>query len=122
MKIHVMEKGQKFQVSIVIMGGWIVILGWARSVLSSPDPLNVGPGRIKFVVALYLVVFLYASWKMFKPNSWSLSEFKETDLVQELPDIPVDTSDPTSFIHWSPTVENLDDYAEKVEEFKKKKD
>ena len=80
-----MEKGRKFQLLTGIMGGWLVIFGWARSMLSSPDPLSVGSERVSFMVLLYLVVFLYASWKMFKPSWMNLPGYVEREYGTEPP-------------------------------------
>lgn len=72
-----MEKGTKVQVLCGLVGGWLVVFGWARSYWLS-DTMNLAAGRISFVVSIYLVVFLYACWKMFIPSWVKIPEYSES--------------------------------------------
>ena len=72
-----MEKGTKIQLLCGFTGGWLIIFAWARSYLAS-DTTNLATGRITFVAAIYLVIFLYGLCKMFIPEGLKIPEYSES--------------------------------------------
>ena len=115
-----MERGRKLQVLIGLAGIGVLIAKWGLDTAFSETPGVTDIGRFNFVTSIYVVVVLYSLWKMFIPSKWRIPEFKEDGFAQKLPDMPVDESDPDSFVHYSHTLQGLDKYNDKIDEYKKK--